>query len=101
MPAELSRHVTDAPHPGTCHIQPSGSAAVEYTDLLPGRCEFVVHDRLLPWDRPAPALVLREADRYVPPIERQVYSPRSKHPVTLAASGADTTDRLRHRLGRA
>lgn len=39
----------------------AGSAAVEYTNLVRGRKDFVVYQRLLPWDHLAGALLLNEA----------------------------------------
>lgn len=101
MPEALRRNVNDALHLRTRHMQPSGCAAVEYTDILTGKRDFVVYYRLLPWDHVAPALVLTEAGGYVTHIDAQPYSPRSKNQVTIVAGDAATTDLLRGWISRA
>jgi len=75
MPEPLKNAVIDRAHARYEPAPASGSAAIEYTDLLQGRKDFVVYHRLLPWDHLPGALLLEEAGgsarlangaRYVP-----------------------------------
>lgn len=100
MPDELRRNVIARLHPSVRHKQPTGCAAVEYTDILGGSGDFVVYYRLLPWDHAAPALVLTEAGGHVTHIDGRAYSPRSESQLTIVARDASTADRLRAWLPR-
>lgn len=61
----------------------AGAAAVEYTDVLRGKKDFVAYYRLLPWDHGAPALILTEAGGRVEHLDGQPYTVRSHNQLTL------------------
>ena len=61
MPSDLGETVARRMEGRFRPTQPTGSAAIEYTDILKGERDFVVYYRLLPWDHAAPALILAEA----------------------------------------
>jgi fructose-1,6-bisphosphatase/inositol monophosphatase family enzyme len=84
----LADHVTPATQ--------SGAAAVEYTDVLRGRREFVAYYRLLPWDHGAPGLILTEGGGAVEHLDGRPYTVRSTHQVTLVARDAELAGRLRN-----
>ena len=85
MPEGLGEAVGDALH-GRVRIQPSsGSAAIEYTDILKGLADFVIYYRLLPWDHAAPALILTEAGGRVSHVSGQSYTARSANQLTIVA----------------
>lgn len=95
MPEEVRglvlRHVdgrfAEAPH--------AGAAAVEYTDVLRGRKDFVAYYRLLPWDHGAPALILREAGGCVEHLDGAPYTVRSTNQLTLVTRCGDTAAEVR------
>ncbi len=95
MPAHVSEAVTRALEPRISPASLAGAAAVEYTDVLRGRREFVAYYRLLPWDHGAPALVLTEGGGAVDHLDGRAYSVRSGHQVTLVARDAELAARLR------
>ncbi|HEY0464219.1 MAG TPA: inositol monophosphatase, partial [Polyangiaceae bacterium] len=64
----------------------SGSAALEYTDLLLGRKDFVIYHRLLPWDHLPGALLLAEAGGSARLLSGAQYGPVHRTgPLILAA----------------
>ncbi len=64
----------------------SGSAAVEYTDLVQSRKDFVIFHRLLPWDHLPGALLLVEAGGSARLLTGAEYSPAHRTgPLILAA----------------
>jgi fructose-1,6-bisphosphatase/inositol monophosphatase family enzyme len=73
----------------------SGAAAVEYTDVLSGRTDFVVYYRLLPWDHGAPALVLTEAGGTVTHLDGRPYTLQSSDQVTIVARTVEIAERVR------
>jgi len=60
-------------------------SAIEYTEIVAGRKDFVVYYRLLPWDHAAPALVVTEAGGRVEHGGGRAYSPRSPSQLTVVA----------------
>ncbi len=72
----------------------SGCAAIEYTDTLNGRHDFVVYYRLLPWDHAAPALLLTEAGGQVVHASGRLYSARSESQLTIVARSQEVGERL-------
>lgn len=100
MPGQLGKRVADALSPRIENKPPSGSAAIEYTDILQGRRDFVVYYRLLPWDHAAPALILTEAGGQVSHIDGRAYSPRSDNQLTVVANAPSLGERLRAWLPR-
>ncbi len=95
MPPNLRDAVTRALEPRITPASLAGAAAVEYTDVLRGRREFVAYYRLLPWDHGAPALVLAEGGGAVEHLDGRAYTLRSEHQVTLVARDAELAARLR------
>ncbi len=95
MPAHLREAVTRALEPRITPASLAGAAAVEYTDVLRGRREFVAYYRLLPWDHGAPALILSEGGGAVEHLDGRPYTLRSAHQVTLVARDAELAARLR------
>ena len=84
------------------HIEPaaqSGAAAVEYTDVLRGRKDFVLYYRLLPWDHGAPALVLTEAGGTASHLDGAPYSVVSPSQITIVAAHAETSRMIRRWIG--
>jgi fructose-1,6-bisphosphatase/inositol monophosphatase family enzyme len=65
--------------------EPSGCAALEYTNLAQGQKDFVVYHRLLPWDHAPGALVLSEAGGSTVHLDGSTYSARSTDQVTVCA----------------
>ncbi len=61
MPEPLKSSVAKLSHVQFEAAPSSGCAALEYTDLLQGRKDFVVYHRLLPWDHLPGALLPEEA----------------------------------------
>jgi fructose-1,6-bisphosphatase/inositol monophosphatase family enzyme len=97
MPEALGatvRHATRHVH----ELPPTGAAAVEYTDVLTGRRDFIVYYRLLPWDHAAPALVMTEAGGHVRHLDGSRYTARSPHQVTLVARSTEMVQALRERI---
>lgn len=88
MPESLGATVRDATA-RVDELAPSGSAAVEYTDVIAGRRDFIIYYRLLPWDHAAPALVLTEAGGHVMHLDGSRYTARSPHQVTAVARNGD------------
>jgi fructose-1,6-bisphosphatase/inositol monophosphatase family enzyme len=76
-------------------LSPSGAAAVEYTDVVAGRRDFIVYYRLLPWDHAAPALMLTEAGGHVVHLDGSRYTARSPHQVTIVTRSAELSRALR------
>jgi fructose-1,6-bisphosphatase/inositol monophosphatase family enzyme len=79
-------------------VQDSACAAVEYTDVLAGRRDFIVYYRLLPWDHAAPALILTEAGGVVEHLDGRPYSVRSANQVTIVARSREVADAIRRHL---
>ena len=95
MPAKLRDAVTRALEPRITPASLAGAAAVEYTDVLRGRREFVAYYRLLPWDHGAPALILTEGGGAVEHLDGRPYTLRSEHQLTLVTRDAELAARLR------
>ena len=95
MPPPLRDAVTRALDTRIAPATQAGAAAVEYTDVLRGRREFVAYFRLLPWDHGAPALILTEGGGAVEHLDGLPYTLRSDHQVTLVARDAELAARLR------
>ncbi len=76
-----------------------GSAAIEYTNLVRGRKDFVVYFRLHPWDHAPGALLLTEAGGAVRRRDGVAYRPVDANAVTLVTRDADRWQALRERLG--
>ena len=94
MPEALGAAVRRA----TQHVHelpPTGSAAVEYTDVLAGRRDFIVYYRLLPWDHAAPGLVLTEAGGHAMHLDGSRYTARSPHQVTVVTRSEEMSRVLR------
>jgi fructose-1,6-bisphosphatase/inositol monophosphatase family enzyme len=89
MPEGLGTTVMNAMQGRSRPAAASGCAAVEYTDILSGRRDFVVYYRLLPWDHVAPALILTEADGCVTHVRGGRYTARSQNQLTVVARDAD------------
>ncbi len=87
MLARLADRVRPAP---AC-----GAAAVEYTDVLRGRKDFVMYYRLLPWDHAGPALLLGEAGGVVEHADGRPYSVASPNQPTIGARNHTIASRIR------
>lgn len=70
-------------------------SAIEYTEIVAGRSDFVVYYRLLPWDHAAPALVVTEAGGRVEHADGQAYSPRSPSQLTVVARNSRVSAHVR------
>jgi fructose-1,6-bisphosphatase/inositol monophosphatase family enzyme len=101
MPGRMGDAVTGALKGRVVMNRPAGCAAVEYTDVLEGRSDFVVYYRLLPWDHAAPVLILDEAGGHVTHFEGQSYTPRSLSQLTFVVRDTGIADQLRAWVGRA
>lgn len=73
----------------------SGSAAIEYTDLIRGRKDFVVYYRLLPWDHLPGALLVSEAGGNVSLLSGAEFSPADRLGPMIAAADRDLGARVR------
>jgi fructose-1,6-bisphosphatase/inositol monophosphatase family enzyme len=67
-------------------IESTGSAAIEYLDIVRGVKDFVVYYRLLPWDHAAGALALVEAGGSARHLDGAGYSPMSRDQITIFAA---------------
>ena len=88
MPAALRDAVVRRSADQFRDVTESACAAVEYTDVVRGRKEFLIYYRLLPWDHRAPALVLTEAGGRVEHVDGRPYTIRSDEQVTIVAQSA-------------
>ena len=95
MPEPLRDALTRALDTRIAPATLAGAAAVEYTDVLRGRREFVAYYRLLPWDHGAPALLLTEGGGAVEHLDGRPYTLRSDHQVTLVSRDAELAAQLR------
>jgi fructose-1,6-bisphosphatase/inositol monophosphatase family enzyme len=95
MPGELGNVVAKAMRGRFRSEDPGGCAAVEYTDIIQGKREFVIYYRLLPWDHAAPALILTEAGGGVLHLDGSAYTVRSKNRVTVVVRDAHLGDQVR------
>jgi fructose-1,6-bisphosphatase/inositol monophosphatase family enzyme len=86
MPADTAAALTRSLRGRFASVPPSGCAAVEYTDLLEGRRDFVVYYRLHPWDHGGAALMLHEAGGALVHLDGKAYTVRSGNQVTIAAA---------------
>ena len=86
MPAEVRTQVISSLEARFEESAPSGCAAIEYTDLIARRGDFVIYFRLHPWDHGAPALMLHEAGGRVVHLDGSAYTVRSGNQITLAAA---------------
>jgi fructose-1,6-bisphosphatase/inositol monophosphatase family enzyme len=67
----------------------AGSAAIEYTDLMRGRKDFVVYHRLMPWDHLPGALLVAEAGGSVTLVNGDELTPFDRFgPLVAARDGA-------------
>lgn len=80
-------------------VAASGAAAVEYTDVLRGRKDFVIYYRLLPWDHGTPALILTEAGGMVVHMDGAPYTIASPNQVTVVARSGPVQAQVRACLG--
>jgi fructose-1,6-bisphosphatase/inositol monophosphatase family enzyme len=76
----------------------AGSAAVEYTNLIRGRKDFVVYQRLLPWDHLAGALLVNEAGGRVCLASGAELSPSDRTGPLIAARSPELYSRVRRWL---
>jgi fructose-1,6-bisphosphatase/inositol monophosphatase family enzyme len=95
MPEAVSKAVVEATRGRFWPVRPAGCAAVEYTDIIQGRNEFVIYYRLLPWDHAAPALLLTEAGGCVTHVDGSPYSVRAKNQLTVVARSDAVADQVR------
>jgi fructose-1,6-bisphosphatase/inositol monophosphatase family enzyme len=95
MPEMLREAVSGALAERVVIKRPAGCAAIEYTDVLGGRSDFVVYYRLLPWDHAAPSLILIEAGGQVSHLNGKEYTARSQSQVTFVVRNAEVSDQLR------
>jgi fructose-1,6-bisphosphatase/inositol monophosphatase family enzyme len=98
MPAETRDAVLNGSRARFVEVAASGCAAVDYTDIIRERREFMVYYRLLPWDHGAPALILTEAGGQVAHLDGSVYHVRSVHQVTVVARDATVSTEVRRWL---
>lgn len=98
MPNGLGESVMRALGSGHRPVAPSGCAAIEYTDIVAGRRDFVIYYRLLPWDHAAPALILTEAGGCVRHVSGRDYSVRSENQPTVVARDRATADMILDRI---
>jgi fructose-1,6-bisphosphatase/inositol monophosphatase family enzyme len=73
----------------------AGSAAVEYTNLVRGRKDFVVYQRLLPWDHLAGALLVNEAGGRVALATGAELSPSDRAGPLIAARSPELYSHVR------
>lgn len=85
MPPDLRDAVVQRSAGQFRDVTESKCAAIEYTDVLRARKEFLIYYRLLPWDHGAPALLLSEAGGRVEHVNGQPYTVRSDEQVTIVA----------------
>ena len=65
-----------------------GSAAVAYTDLAEGRCDFSFYARLLPWDHAPGTLLLQESGGKVANLDGSPYNATATRGLLLAATSS-------------
>jgi fructose-1,6-bisphosphatase/inositol monophosphatase family enzyme len=86
MPEPLKSALANLSHTQYERAPASGCAALEYTDVLQGRKDFVVYHRLLPWDHLPGALLLEEAHGSARLVSGAQYTPAHRSgPLVLAA----------------
>ena len=73
----------------------AGSAAVEYTDVVRGRKQFVVYHRLFPWDHLPGALMVEEAGGSVRLASGATFRTSDRHGPLIAAADAALGERVR------
>lgn len=78
--------------------EPSGCAALEYTNIAQGHKDFVVYHRLLPWDHAPGALVLSEAGGSTTHLDGRAYTAASRDQVTITAASERVSALLRQWL---
>ncbi len=100
MPGDLGETVARRMERRFRPMPPTGSAAIEYTEILQGKRDFVVYYRLLPWDHAAPALILTEAGGCVAHVAGGLYTVRSQNQLTVVARDDGIARRLRAWLER-
>ena len=79
----------------------SGSAAVEYTDLVQSRKDFAVYHRLLPWDHLPGALLLEEAGGSARLLTGAEYRPVHRTGPLILAADSQLAERVRSWLAAA
>ncbi len=96
MPEPLKSSVVNLSFTQFERAPASGSAALEYTDLLQGRKDFVIYHRLLPWDHLPGALLLEEARWQRSAGDRSAVRPRASHGSTDLGRASTTRERVRN-----
>lgn len=98
MPAAV-RDKVKAWAPGRFTLgEPSGCAALEYTNLAQGQKDFVVYHRILPWDHAPGALILAEAGGSVRHLDGSPYAPANADQLTVAAGSTRASAAVREWL---
>ena len=83
---------------GAYEPRPStGSAATEYAAILRGEKDFVIYNRLLPWDHAPGALAITEAGGAALHLSGESYTPLSPK-VTIFAASVELAETIRVRL---
>ncbi|MET0413148.1 MAG: inositol monophosphatase [Polyangiaceae bacterium] len=78
--------------------EPSGCAALEYTNLAQGRKDFVVYHRILPWDHAPGALILAESGGSVLHVDGRSYAPANADQLTVCAGSTRASATVRQWL---
>jgi fructose-1,6-bisphosphatase/inositol monophosphatase family enzyme len=95
MPPEVRARVAARVAGRFDDVAHAGAAAIEYTDVLRGRKDFVTYYRLLPWDHGAPALIVTEAGGTVEHLDGRPYTIQSQSQVTVVARSREIARRVR------
>ncbi len=97
FPDELKREVEPLMELG--HHEPLGAAAWEYVSLLKGDRDFLLYNRLLPWDHIPGNLILAEAGGLAATWDGRYYSPDLFEGPLIVSSNLPVNDRVRSILG--
>jgi fructose-1,6-bisphosphatase/inositol monophosphatase family enzyme len=95
MPEPLKGSLDGLSHTQFERAPASGSAALEYTDLIQGRKDFVVYHRLLPWDHLPGALLLEEAGGSARLVTGDRYRPAHRTGPLILATQPRLAERVR------
>ncbi len=94
--AQAERDALEAASAGQYRLVPgTGSAAIEYTDLVQGRKEFVIYHRLHPWDHVPGALIVTEAGGSALLPSGAPFVPADRMGPLIAATDEGTSARVR------
>ncbi len=96
MPEPLKSSVVNLSFTQFERAPASGSAALEYTDLLQGRKDFVIYHRLLPWDHLPGALLLEEAGGSARLATGALYGPAHRTGPLILAAHPRLAERVRN-----